>query len=1081
MSSYTVTLPGPAPWGFRLQGGKDFNMPLTISRITPGSKAASGNLTQGDIIVAIDGVSTDGMTHLDAQNKIKNASYNLALTMQRSKRPVPMSMTAPRIDTSVPVIPHQKGLPYQINGGLATCAETNSYHCNTQELSQSSSTQKRQQYNSPIGLYSAETLREMAMLQERAKCLGSDEPLCNEYVPPFNPIALKDTALSTNKPIEVKGPGGKATIIHAQYNTPISMYSQDAIMDAIAGQSQARGAEMSGSLPVKERVIDSASPVYQAVNASGEVLEPAEWARRAAHMQSKSFRLLAHITGTEYLQDPDEEALARASTPVQHAAVSTSTAHAALSASASAALPSQLAAELQINNQAPEQTAEPASVCSSHVSFVSSPEPQAVSQADPVAHEAHEAPVLPPEGPRHLSLAASTISTALTAQSRNHVHKKGPPPTSALEALTITPYFRSRALPKRKQSGKAKKVSLSGAGSRGQQSKQGCPDFPLPRHFLQLFRRDPEALPGQPRDIVSPACPGSSPGSLHGGACPEHLPRETSRRHPKQMPEPHQLSSFDVEEQRLYSELLPVVTELLTLSLREPGSYPFGHDPELMTIDLEVLTCWPCRSPTCTGNRFDLQLAMRTKLLLRLYRDRRALNRGPRTPYYQSTSYRMPRGTRSNAFSKSTKQNVDWLGKLPRTLEHPVEGIELVQCSTARTKTALLLLYPSSQYAQQLPMQQAPHFQQPVHIQAPPPQQAPPMQQSSIHIPVGPPSTKVSTTTIVPTAYPTAPGCEYQGEKTQRGVHFREAPVHAPPPAPVHVPPPAPVYVPPPAQHNFPAPTPPAHAPGPAQSSSRPPWVIDDTFAQKFDPSKTTTTSIKVQPLPTAAPPPPAFIPNPASAPAAPSPAPAPVIPTPFPPVARGVAQRAERFAASNRTPMCGFCNSIIRGPFLVALGRSWHPEEFNCHYCHTSLADVSFVEEQNNVYCENCYREFFAPTCARCNTKIMGEVMHALRQTWHTTCFVCAACGKPFGNSLFHMEDGEPYCEKDYIALFSTKCHGCDFPVEAGDKFIEALGHTWHDTCFVCTVCHINLEGQPFYSKKDKPLCKKHAHAINV
>uniref|UniRef100_A0A3P8SQ66 LIM domain binding 3a n=1 Tax=Amphiprion percula TaxID=161767 RepID=A0A3P8SQ66_AMPPE len=186
------------------------------------------------------------------------------------------------------------------------------------------------------------------------------------------------------------------------------------------------------------------------------------------------------------------------------------------------------------------------------------------------------------------------------------------------------------------------------------------------------------------------------------------------------------------------------------------------------------------------------------------------------------------------------------------------------------------------------------------------------------------------------------------------------------------------------------------------------------------------------------------------------------------------VAQRAERFAASSRTPLCGACNSIIRGPFLVALGRSWHPEEFNCHYCHMSLADVSFVEEQNNVYCENCYEEFFAPTCARCNTKIMGEVMHALRQTWHTSCFVCAACGKAFGNSLFHMEDGEPYCEKDYVALFSTKCHGCDFPVEAGDKFIEALGHTWHDTCFVCA-------GQPFYSKKDKPLCKKHAHAINV
>uniref|UniRef100_A0AAY4BZJ8 LIM domain binding 3a n=1 Tax=Denticeps clupeoides TaxID=299321 RepID=A0AAY4BZJ8_9TELE len=538
MSSYTVNLAGPSPWGFRLQGGKDFNMPLTISRITPGSKAAQGNLIQGDTIVAIDGVSTEGMTHLEAQNKIKCANFNLSLTMARSKRPLPVPMASPRNDSPMmPIIPHQK-VP----------------------------------------------------------------ALFNEYISTFNPSLLKDSALSTHKPIEVKGPGGKATIIHAQYNTPISMYSQDAIMDAIAGQSQARGNELS-------RLTD----LY-------------------VHLQSQS-----------------------------------------------------------------------------------------------------------------------------------------------------------------------------------------------------------------------------------------------------------------------------------------------------------------------------------------------------------------------------------------------------------------LYVFSSSAYVPPPPMQ--PLMQQPTT-----------MQHSSIQIPVGPPPAKVvSTATILPSAYPAAP-----------------------PPAPA----PAPFHVPAPAQ----APTPP---------SSRPPWVTDDTFANKFDPSKTTTTSVKVQPLPQAAPPPPPYIPNPAP-PHAPAPAPVPIpgfnpAAIPFPPVARGVAQRAERFAAGSRTPMCGACNNIIRGPFLVALGRSWHPEEFNCHYCHTSLADVSFVEEQNNVYCENCYGEFFAPTCARCNTKIMGEVMHALRQTWHTTCFVCAACGKAFGNSLFHMEDGEPYCEKDYIALFSTKCHGCDFPVEAGDKFIEALGHTWHDTCFVCAVCHVNLEGQPFYSKKDKPLCKKHAHAINV
>ncbi|XP_076598811.1 LIM domain-binding protein 3-like isoform X3 [Chaetodon auriga] len=555
MSAYTVSLPGPGPWGFRLQGGKDFNMPLTISRITPGSKAAQGNLVQGDVIVAIDGVSTEGMTHLEAQNKIKMANYNLALTMSKSKRPTMMS--TPRIDTSaIPLIPHQQVFsPAAPNAG-------------------------------------------------------------------FIPGAL-DTALSTHKPIEVKGPGGKATIIHAQYNTPISMYSQDAIMDAIAGQTQGKG----------------------------------------------------HDAG----------------------------------------LKRQSAAGYGLQHKA-----------------------------------------------------------AVSSQ-------YGQPP-----------------------------------------AMQQAPQAPPPQHYQPI----------------------------------------------------------------------------------------------------------------------------------------------------------------------------------------------------------------------------------PQQYQQPPTQQFPPTQQSSIQIPLGSAPPKVVSTACI---YPTQP---------------------APAPAP------APALIPP--QHRPPAAAP-APVPAGSASSNRPPWVSDPNFADKYDPGKMTTT-VKVQPLPQAAPPPPAYIPNPSpAAPPAPSPAPLTPSPAPFSPVARGVAQRAERFAASSRTPLCGSCNSVIRGPFLVALGRSWHPEEFNCHYCHMSLADVSFVEEQNSVYCENCYEEFFAPTCARCNTKIMGEVMHALRQTWHTTCFVCAACGKAFGNSLFHMEDGEPYCEKDYIALFSTKCHGCDFPVEAGDKFIEALGHTWHDTCFVCAVCHVNLEGQPFYSKKDKPLCKKHAHAINV
>ncbi|XP_074881659.1 LIM domain-binding protein 3 isoform X11 [Buteo buteo] len=681
--AYSVTLSGPGPWGFRLQGGKDFNMPLTISRITPGSKAAQSQMNQGDLVVAIEGVNTDSMTHLEAQNKIKSASHNLSLTLQKSKRPVPISTTAPRIDSPRAVIPHQK---------VITNTAAN-----------------------------------------------------KEFTERFNPSALKDSALSTHKPIEVKGLGGKATIIHAQYNTPISMYSQDAIMDAIAGQAQAQGGEFASSLPIKDPHIDSASPVYQAVlkTQNKPEDETEDWGRRSANLQSKSFRILAQMTGTEYMQDPDEEALRRSrdkenvsaasenSTPVEHAPVSTSSA----SAPAPHASAHQPASAAQ--NTASLMT-PPATTSVAQESFSSSFQrvlaaPSSLSQPKPF------------HGSKNMSLAASTISSAISSQSSFNRHSS---------------------------------TSIS------YQSKK----------------------------------------------------RNTSQSYTP----------------------MPV-----------SGSY--GESP---------------------------------------------------------------------AASATSKQRV------------------------------------------------------------------------------------VTTASIKPSVYQPAP-----------------APVHS-------------------------------YTPANAEPASRPPWVTDEAFSQKFAPGKTTTTVTK-HILPRGAP-----VPSPASTSAYPSPV---STSSQAPAIARGTVQRAERFPASSRTPLCGHCNSIIRGPFLVAMGRSWHPEEFNCAYCKTSLADMCFVEEQNSVYCERCYEQFFAPTCARCHTKIMGEVMHALRQTWHTSCFVCAACKKPFGNSLFHMEDGEPYCEKDYIALFSTKCHGCDFPVEAGDKFIEALGHTWHDTCFICAVCHVNLEGQPFYSKKDKPLCKKHAHAINV
>ncbi|KAM7052057.1 PDZ and LIM domain protein 3 isoform 4-T4 [Acridotheres tristis] len=79
-----VILQGPSPWGFRLSGGIDFNQPLIITRITPGSKASAANLCPGDVIIAIDGLGTENMTHNDAQERIKAATHQLCLKIERA-------------------------------------------------------------------------------------------------------------------------------------------------------------------------------------------------------------------------------------------------------------------------------------------------------------------------------------------------------------------------------------------------------------------------------------------------------------------------------------------------------------------------------------------------------------------------------------------------------------------------------------------------------------------------------------------------------------------------------------------------------------------------------------------------------------------------------------------------------------------------------------------------------------------------------------------------------------------------------------------------------------------------------------
>jgi len=214
---------------------------------------------------------------------------------------------------------------------------------------------------------------------------------------------------------------------------------------------------------------------------------------------------------------------------------------------------------------------------------------------------------------------------------------------------------------------------------------------------------------------------------------------------------------------------------------------------------------------------------------------------------------------------------------------------------------------------------------------------------------------------------------------------------------------------------------------------------------------------------------PPSFKPS-----SSPQPASSPQVTT-----AKVSSQKAALPIDPSRTPICHGCNQEIRGPFVSALGRTWHPEHFVCNSCKVSLQNQGFVEEQDKLFCETCYNSFFAPKCAACDKPIIGNCVNAVGKAYHPEHFLCESCGKNFNNEGFLIEMGKPYCERCHDDLFGVKCAGCQRSITGGQRYVEALSQNWHTDCFICGACRARLEGASFYVVNGKPFCGLHKNGM--
>ncbi|XP_041862867.1 leupaxin [Melanotaenia boesemani] len=172
----------------------------------------------------------------------------------------------------------------------------------------------------------------------------------------------------------------------------------------------------------------------------------------------------------------------------------------------------------------------------------------------------------------------------------------------------------------------------------------------------------------------------------------------------------------------------------------------------------------------------------------------------------------------------------------------------------------------------------------------------------------------------------------------------------------------------------------------------------------------------------------------------------------------------------------CAACNKCIVGKMITALGEVWHPEHFVCVVCKMELSTRGFFERDGRPYCDKDYHDLFSPRCAYCKGAIIQNVLTALDQTWHPEHFFCTYCGNLFGPEGFLEKDGKPYCSKDFYHLFAPKCSGCGDSVR--ENYLTAANGTWHSECFVCADCLKPFTDGCFMELDGRPLCALHFHS---
>ncbi|XP_042229992.1 LIM domain-binding protein 3-like isoform X5 [Homarus americanus] len=231
------------PWGFRLQGGVDVAMPLSVQRVLVGTPS-EGVLLKGDIITKISCTETKNITHQQAADLFNNAGNQIAVQIKRAgvqPTPAAASTAAPLVNGS----PVQPPVSVPVSGGVPLPGITSNTTARPEPYRTLPLVQPSAKVRADLGVGSISHLK-----MQDDHISGVKEP---QFVPQSQAVAAKakhdeiimkqkvtgtlQQIQQTQQSLTTATQASNPTLVTKQYNSPLPLYSQENVQEAMRMQT----------------------------------------------------------------------------------------------------------------------------------------------------------------------------------------------------------------------------------------------------------------------------------------------------------------------------------------------------------------------------------------------------------------------------------------------------------------------------------------------------------------------------------------------------------------------------------------------------------------------------------------------------------------------------------------------------------------------------------------------------------------------------------------------------------------------------------------------------------------------------